>query len=47
MKCQTMLSGKIQNGRHEITEVNMYSSIIEIETSLVYQTTCFRYQGMR
>ena len=39
--------GEIQNGRHEITEISMYSSIIEIETKLFHQTTCFRYHGMR
>ena len=41
------LSCKIQNDRHEITEVTMYSSIIKIETKLSHQTTRFRYQGMR
>ena len=39
--------GEIQNGHHEITEVNMNSLIIEIETKLFHQTTSFRYQGMR
>ena len=34
-------SGKIQNGRHEITKVIISSSIIEIETRIFYQTICF------
>ena len=32
----------LQNGRHEITEVSMYLSIIEIETRFFHQTTRFR-----
>ena len=43
---KTLFSGKIQNGRHEINEVIISSSIIEIETRLFHQTICFRYQGM-
>ena len=38
-------SGKIQNDRHEITKVSIFSSIIE--TRLFYQTICFWYQGMQ
>ena len=38
MGVKTLLSGKIQNGRHEITKVFISSSIIEIETKLLHQT---------
>ena len=44
---KTLFSGKIQNGRHEITKVIISSSIIEIETKLFHQTICFRYQEMQ
>ena len=47
MGVKTLLSGKIQNGRHEITKVIISSSIIEIETILFHQTICLRYQGMQ
>ena len=42
-----IFSGKIQNGRHEITKVIISSSIIEIETRLIHQTICFLYQRMK
>ena len=34
---KTVFLSKIQNGRHEITEVIISSSIIEIETRLFHQ----------
>ena len=37
----TSLSCKIQNGRHEITKVIRYSSIIEIATTLFHRTIIF------
>ena len=37
MGVKTLLSGKIQNGRHEITKVIISSSIIEIETIPIYE----------
>ena len=48
MSVKTLLSGKIQNGRHEIIKVIISLPIIEIhvDTSLFHQTICFRYQGM-
>ena len=33
MGVKTLLSGKIQNGCHEITKIIISSSIIEIETN--------------
>ena len=47
MSVKTLLSGKIQNGRHKITKVIISSSKIEIETRLFHQTIFFRYQGMQ
>ena len=47
MGVKTLLLGKTQNGRHEITKVIISSPIIYIETRLFHQTICFRYQGMQ
>ena len=38
MGVKTLLSGKIQNGRHELTRVIISSPIIQIETKLFHQT---------
>ena len=47
MGVKTLSSGKIQNGRHEITKVIISSLIIQIDTGLFHLTICFRYQGMQ
>ena len=41
MGVKTLLSGKIQNGRHELTKVIISSPIIQIETKLFHQTIMF------
>ena len=40
----TSLQYTIQNGHHKITEVIIFSLIIEIVTRLFNRAICFRYQ---